>query len=66
MFHEVRIWLRGLDLYDFVLRYRPTYLLNNEWLRGLDLYYSVLKYRPTSLLNDEWSRGLTANFTEPP
>jgi hypothetical protein len=31
------IWLRGLDLYDSVLRYRPTSLLNNEWLRGEDL-----------------------------
>ena len=34
MFHRVDIWLRGLDLYYSVLKYRPTSLLNDEWLRG--------------------------------
>ena len=42
MFHGVSIWLRGLDLYDSVLRYRPTSLLNNEWLRGLAATFTEL------------------------
>ena len=59
-------WLRGLDVYDFLLRYWPTSLLNNEWLRGLDVYDFVLRYRPTSLLNNEWLPALAATFTELP
>ena len=34
---------RGLDLYDSVLRYRPTSLLNNEWLRGPTATFTELQ-----------------------